>query len=164
MALSEQEARGAERRGARSPTWKGKQCEIKEARDRKQLAVQYNNRRGCAHGCFFIGVSIGSGKFSRGLALPPRGTGCPRPDGRLHLRSHLSVRLARAVGNSEAEGPFVASRQRPGSPCHRSRAGPGHLARSAAPDLSPSADVVTQILFHAGADPPAAGPAACRQM
>lgn len=164
MALSEQEARGAERRGARSPTWKGKQCEIKETRDRKQLAVQYNNRRGCAHGCFFIGVSISSGKFARGPALLPRGAGCARPHGRLRRRCHLSVCLPRAVGSIEGEGPFVTSRQRPGSPCHQSRAGPGHLARSAAPDLSPSADVVTQILFHAGADPPAAGPAACRQM
>lgn len=36
----EEETRGAEQRGAHGPTWKGKQCEIKEARDRKQLVVQ----------------------------------------------------------------------------------------------------------------------------
>lgn len=80
---AEEAAPEAEQRGAHGPTWKGKQCEIKAARGRKQLVVQIIIAEGRAHRWV----------FQRRLSPPSRvGTGKLVGDSRILAGSGVGCR------------------------------------------------------------------------
>ncbi|XP_009460815.1 PREDICTED: syntaxin-6 [Nipponia nippon] len=154
-AAPEEAAPEAEQRGAHGPTWKGKQCKIKAARGRKQLAVQIIIAEGCAHhrvfrrrfkSAFDGGQRRSAPGSSSGIHAVASWPGAAWAAGAAcRLPASPATAAKPRLGSSRPPQPQPTRRRRGWRPYRHS-----HLARStAAPTCGGGAeDVVSKILFR----------------